>query len=288
MLHERLLRDLTAQQLSGFAGEALTVWGGCGRFQAFPPPHHGNYGLHSFDCRTPRAFSDPLPTGGGGSGRPTNSGLSSSSSMHSGGMDSPLPSERRHRRDAYGDRCTDVDLTPFLAWWIEQPGEEPLRHLAELTEVHGPILLAKGRMANAFWGVAQRRATDVVVSWIASGRPRERLVDGFFTASSAAIEEDLSNAVRVLNRWRLCPTPGNSRERRVTGRDRREYCVEKPVPSVSRRPKSSPSQPRMAVETQRLPLTTVVCLWSVGLRRPDHGKPGNAVTCTFTGREGGT
>jgi hypothetical protein len=210
VLHEHLLRDLTAQQLSGFAGEALTVWGDVVDFKHFLPRiMEITVSKHTFDWPDTESLFGRLAYGRWREW-PSDEQQAVEQFLHAYWRDGlgryPTSDDIGSMLTAIA--ATDVDLTPFLDWWIEQPGEEPLRHLAEFAELHGPLLLARGRIANAFWGAKQRPAADVVVSWIASGRPRERLVDGFFTAASAAIEEALSNAVRVLESLEALPHAG--------------------------------------------------------------------------------
>ncbi len=210
VLHEHLLRDLTAQQLSGFAGEALTVWGEAVDFKHFLPRiMEITVSRHSFDWPDTESLFGRLAYGGWREW-PHEEQRAVEQFLHAYWRDGL---GRYPANDDIGGMLTaiartDIDLASFLDWWVDQPGEEALRHLAEFAEMHAPILQARGRLANAFWGAEQKRAAAVVWSWIVSGRPRKRLVDGFFIASSAAIEEDLSNAVRVLESLEALPPAG--------------------------------------------------------------------------------
>lgn len=199
-LHEHLLRELSAEDLSGYAGEALMVWGTEVDFKHFLPRIMeitvAQDGLEWPDIESifgrlayakwrewpadeQEAVKDLLSAF-------WRSGLGRYPATHDiGSMLTAVAS-------------TDADLQPFLDEWLEQQGEAPLRHLAEFSELHATLVVTRGRPSNAFWGAEQRRATETLRSWLRSGRPRQRLVDGFFSASDGAMEEDVSNAVRVI------------------------------------------------------------------------------------------
>ena len=99
----------------------------------------------------------------------------------------------------------DADLKPFLDLWLEQPGEAPLRHLAEFASTHATLVFTRARPSNAFWGIEQRDAANLLEDWIRSGRPRHHLIDGFFHASTAEVEQELSSAVNVLEALEALP-----------------------------------------------------------------------------------
>lgn len=207
VLHEHLLPELSAEDLSGYAGEALMVWGTEVDFKHFLPRIMeitvAQDGLDWPDIESifgrlayakwrewpldeQKAVEDLLRAF-------WRAGLGRYPAIHDiGSMITAVAS-------------TDADLEPFLDEWLEQQGEAPLRHLAEFSEMHATLVVTRGRPSNAFWGVEQRRASDTLRSWLRSGRPRQRLVDGFFSASDGGVEEDLSNAVRVLEALEALP-----------------------------------------------------------------------------------
>ena len=207
VLHEHLLRALSAEDLSGFAGEALMVWGTEVDFKHFLPRIMeitvAQDGLdwpdiESIFGRLANAKWREWPADEREAVEAVlrafwRSGLGRYPATHDiGSMLTAVAS-------------TDGELAPFLDEWLEQGGEAPLRHLAEFSEMHATLVVTRGRPSNAFWGVEQRRATETLRSWLRSGRPRQRLIDGFFSASDGGVEEDLSNAVRVLEALEALP-----------------------------------------------------------------------------------
>lgn len=100
---------------------------------------------------------------------------------------------------------TGTSIERFLDAWFEAPGEAPLRHLAEFAQTHATLVLMRHRPSNSYWGIGQRAAAVGVASWIRGGRPRQRLVDGFFDAQNSAAEEELSNAVRIMEALEALP-----------------------------------------------------------------------------------
>lgn len=220
MLHERLLRELSADDLSGFAGEALTVWGNEVDFKHF----------------LPRIMEITVNAGGSDWRRQDWIDWPDTESIFSRlayGNWHEWPEVEQQAvarflsafwktslncypaRDDIGSMITaiartDADIEPFLDDWLELPGEAPLQHLSEFADRHASLLMARHRVSNAFWGVKQRRAADTIRSWLSTGRPRRRLVDGFFDASDRVIEEALSDAVRVLEALEALPQAKSS------------------------------------------------------------------------------
>jgi len=207
VLHEHLLRDLTANQLNGFASEALTVWGDVVDFKHFLPrimeitvTETGFHWPFTESLFGRLAYANWREW-------PDDEHRAVERFLHvfwRVGL-SGYPAADDIGSVLTSIAVTDVELEPFLASWLEMPGEAPLRHLAEFAEMHASFLLARARVSNAYWGVEQKQAANVVTRWIRSGQPRVRLVDGFFVASSSAVEEEFSNAVRVLEALEALP-----------------------------------------------------------------------------------
>lgn len=208
-LHEHLLRDLTADQLSGFASEALMVWGNEVDFKHFLPRIlEITVTEEAFDWPDIESLFGRLAYGRW-SDWPAPEREAIEQFLHSfwraGLAEYPSRHDIGSMLTAIAD--TGVDLQPFLETWLTEPGEAPLRHLAEFAQHHASLLLTRDRLSNAFWGVEQRGQADTLKSWIMTGKPRERLVDAFFASSTSEVEEDLSVAVRVLEALEAIPEP---------------------------------------------------------------------------------
>ena len=222
VLHEHALRKLDAHQLSGFATEAMSVWGNDVDFKHFLPrileitvveseldlPHLDWPDTESLFRHLADAHWRTWPDH---ERRAVERFLNAY--WLAGLNRSPSGEGLRSMVTDIGSMVTalvlaDVDLKPFLHLWLEQPGEAPLRHLAEFANTHATLVFTRNRLSNAFWGVEQREAANLLKDWIRRGRPRHHLIDGFFHASTAQVEQEISSAVKVLEALEALPVPG--------------------------------------------------------------------------------
>ena len=287
VLHEHLLRDLTAQQLSGFAGEALTVWGDVVDFKHFLPRiMEITVSKHSFDWPDTESLFGRLAYGRWREW-PSDEQRAVEQFLHAFWWDGlgryPASDDIGGMLTAIA--ATDVDLTPFLAWWIEQPGEEPLRHWPSSLSCTA-LSCWPGAGWRTRFGVL-RRGEQPMSS--CRGSPVADPESDWSMASSLlpALRSRRTYPTRSgsLNRWRLCPTPGSSRERRVTGRDRREILRRKAGPVCQ------PAPEIVAVTAPHGRRDAAVARHDCGLwappPRPRRPRIGPDLHC-LPGREGGT
>lgn len=114
--------------------------------------------------------------------------------------------------------CAVDDLRPYLDHWLDAPDDASIRHLADFVRANGTHLTTEGRLWNAFWDPyeddedadrpSRTARQSQVLGWLREGNVRASLTTAFAATSEQAVATELSDAVDILERFEASWTPG--------------------------------------------------------------------------------
>ncbi len=201
VLHGRTIRQLSPQELAQFAESAMLTWGDTADLKHFLPRIFevvatGDFGWPDLEVVYAKLRHADWRTWPDDEVQAVERYLLAKW-RHVLAAYPPQPA----KHDADTTLCALAqaadELEPFLAAWLDAPGEAPARHLASFVWDSAPGLTTGSGFGSAFWG-DRRAQQEQVRRWIVRAPVLQRLEGAFFDASSEEAATALSKAVEVL------------------------------------------------------------------------------------------
>jgi hypothetical protein len=197
-VHQRPLRELTAEDLSHFAHSALLTWGTAEDFKHFLPRlFECMVSAERFDFVDREVLLRKLAYGKWNTW--SQNEQAAVRRFMTAQWRAVLGSSVKEA-DAEDWLCAvgqaEDDLTAYLTNWAEQAAPTACEHLAALLVNEGNRLLAKGKLSNPFWQ-ERREQMNQVIMWLASPIVRRRLEDSVFAQPPETVAEQFSLALSI-------------------------------------------------------------------------------------------
>jgi hypothetical protein len=201
LLHGKTLRRLSAQELAGFASDAMLTWGDTQDLKHFLPRIFEIVAADDFGWPDLEVVFAKLRHAEWRAWPEEEIGVVERYLMakwHAVLASFPAVPER-HGADTTLCAIAQAvdDLGPFLQAWHDAPGEAATMHLASLVWDNASGLTTGSGFGSAFWTDrgAQR---EQLRRWLCASAVLDRLTSAFYSASSDEAERAISAAISVV------------------------------------------------------------------------------------------